>query len=567
MATCGAHVQQPISGVAMTSPQESVDDVTLQLRQASCQQSLHLSSRPGDVESSVCLSCPSHQSLYAAAAVVAAAAVHTPTYPPASSYYGSGAMPPGRIEPAVESAVSLSSPGRTSKLGVYGADNYTSPGSVTRLPSSLDVVTADSLRVAPGSVPQDRSSVVDRAYCRRNYTHAKPPYSYISLITFAIQNSPRQMCTLNEIYQLIMDLFPYYRQNQQRWQNSIRHSLSFNDCFVKVPRSADRPGKGSYWTLHPDSGNMFENGCYLRRQKRFKCPRKQAMRLAQKATSDGSRDDVDDESDDENKSSRHNGTAAGFADCNSGKMTANFRSAVEKSPLPVYKPATTVVMASVTSSSSSSLANGAANNRLMTSRFHQINESAYHQYHHHHHHHQQQQQQQQQQQRLYEHRYETGGCVDAMYDHQHMSDSDELRQLVSLYDRSSASSTVPLHHQQPHHLAAVAAAAAASVRLNNPHPTAANFLHPFSITNLMSFDADDRSDIRLSDPRYSGQTASAARYAGNGYQLVSHYVNNQHQYVSPCHWTSTSPAASGLFHHSADRYQYFSSSASAPCRS
>ncbi|XP_073515591.1 forkhead box protein A4-B-like [Phyllobates terribilis] len=108
---------------------------------------------------------------------------------------------------------------------------------------------------------------------RRNYTHAKPPYSYISLITMAIQQSPNKMMTLNEIYQWIIDLFPYYRQNQQRWQNSIRHSLSFNDCFVKVPRSPEKPGKGSYWTLHPESGNMFENGCYLRRQKRFKCDR------------------------------------------------------------------------------------------------------------------------------------------------------------------------------------------------------------------------------------------------------------------------------------------------------
>uniref|UniRef100_A0A095CC55 Protein fork head n=1 Tax=Schistosoma haematobium TaxID=6185 RepID=A0A095CC55_SCHHA len=112
--------------------------------------------------------------------------------------------------------------------------------------------------------------------------HPKPPYSYISLITMAIQNSTTHMCTLSEIYQFIIDLFPYYRQNQQRWQNSIRHSLSFNDCFVKVSRSPDKPGKGSYWTLHPDSGNMFENGCYLRRQKRFKDPKREISHRTQR---------------------------------------------------------------------------------------------------------------------------------------------------------------------------------------------------------------------------------------------------------------------------------------------
>lgn len=109
---------------------------------------------------------------------------------------------------------------------------------------------------------------------RNSYGNAKPPYSYISLTAMAIQNSPRKMLSLSEIYQFIIDHFPFYRENQQRWQNSLRHNLSFNDCFIKIPRRPDQPGKGSYWSLHPECGAMFENGSFLRRRKRFKTMRK-----------------------------------------------------------------------------------------------------------------------------------------------------------------------------------------------------------------------------------------------------------------------------------------------------
>lgn len=105
---------------------------------------------------------------------------------------------------------------------------------------------------------------------RNTYSDQKPPYSYIALTAMAIQQSGEKMLPLNEIYKFIMDQFPYYRQNTQRWQNSLRHNLSFNDCFIKIPRRPDRPGKGSYWTLHPLCGDMFENGSFLRRRKRFK---------------------------------------------------------------------------------------------------------------------------------------------------------------------------------------------------------------------------------------------------------------------------------------------------------
>ena len=105
---------------------------------------------------------------------------------------------------------------------------------------------------------------------RNTYNDQKPPYSYIALTAMAIQASEEKMLPLSEIYKFIMDRFPFYRQNTQRWQNSLRHNLSFNDCFIKIPRRPDRPGKGSYWALHPLCGEMFENGSFLRRRKRFK---------------------------------------------------------------------------------------------------------------------------------------------------------------------------------------------------------------------------------------------------------------------------------------------------------
>uniref|UniRef100_A0A8C6D9R0 Forkhead box protein L2 n=1 Tax=Moschus moschiferus TaxID=68415 RepID=A0A8C6D9R0_MOSMO len=96
----------------------------------------------------------------------------------------------------------------------------------------------------------------------------RPPYSYSALIAMAIQSAPERKLTLSHIYQFVADSFPFYQRSKAGWQNSIRHNLSLSDCFKKVPRDEDDPGKGNYWTLDPNCEKMFDNGNFRRKRKR-----------------------------------------------------------------------------------------------------------------------------------------------------------------------------------------------------------------------------------------------------------------------------------------------------------
>ncbi|XP_063960941.1 uncharacterized protein LOC129268162 [Lytechinus pictus] len=77
----------------------------------------------------------------------------------------------------------------------------------------------------------------------------RPPYSYSSLIQFAISSAPEGKLTLRDIYFWIETNFPYFRTAKLGWKNSIRHNLSLHKIFVREAPSG--PGQPAFWTLRP----------------------------------------------------------------------------------------------------------------------------------------------------------------------------------------------------------------------------------------------------------------------------------------------------------------------------
>lgn len=164
-------------------------------------------------------------------------------------------LPPGQGHPNPATLAALYNPGSAAAAGspwaaylAYAARQHATDPRLLRLACG-DAADAAQRFLRLAGLPHEEP---------------KPSQSYIGLIAMAILSSKEKKLVLSDIYQWILDHYPYFRSRGPGWRNSIRHNLSLNDCFIKCGRSAN--GKGHYWAVHPANVDDFQRGDFRRRR-------------------------------------------------------------------------------------------------------------------------------------------------------------------------------------------------------------------------------------------------------------------------------------------------------------
>ena len=162
----------------------------------------------------------------------------------------------------------------STQLPIRGAPN-TAPApsqSVRQITPPPRVLPSQDPRVLPSHVGEVMASTNEPInYASDAVKNIRPSCSYATIIAQAILSAPDECLTLSNIYAWIIRNFAYFRHADQSWQvcplsacvdrsydstdscqNSIRHNLSLNNDFIKIPRRTDEPGKGMKWAIVPE---------------------------------------------------------------------------------------------------------------------------------------------------------------------------------------------------------------------------------------------------------------------------------------------------------------------------
>ena len=120
--------------------------------------------------------------------------------------------------------------------------------------------------VAPGSSTQRKPSDEDDA--NTNESSSQQPNSslpsYTAMIAQAILSKEGHRSTLSDIYDYMSKTFPALERRGTGWRNCVRHTLSLNDCFIKLHRPEN--GRSCNWAVHPTYFESFSRGDYRKRR-------------------------------------------------------------------------------------------------------------------------------------------------------------------------------------------------------------------------------------------------------------------------------------------------------------
>lgn len=102
--------------------------------------------------------------------------------------------------------------------------------------------------------------------------NVRPDMSYASMIAETISESKDQKLYLCEIYDGIIKKYPFFKNERETWKNSIRHNLTQNPVFEKIPSSGCRNlwGLAQGFEYHTSKGRLVRlnrpepvNHCHL----------------------------------------------------------------------------------------------------------------------------------------------------------------------------------------------------------------------------------------------------------------------------------------------------------------
>ena len=98
--------------------------------------------------------------------------------------------------------------------------------------------------IMPPPLPQLEPKITPHPPCGVE----KPRLSYAQMIAESLMQAEDRMLPLCEIYTYINQKYPYFRMDVKSWQNAIRHNLTLNPSFQKVPRP-NNEGRGNFWRM------------------------------------------------------------------------------------------------------------------------------------------------------------------------------------------------------------------------------------------------------------------------------------------------------------------------------